>query len=114
MESNEINLGYLEATFGDNKMIINKVLQSFMDNTPSLLSELYACFQDNNWEQTRMIAHKMKTSYNTIGATTVGELLANIEVDANESNKMTIIGLIDQVKNMSENIFIEVNNVLKN
>ena len=107
-----INLNYLESTFGDNKVIINKILQSFMDNTPSLLLNLANCFINNDWEQTRMIAHKMKTSYNTIGAKNTGELLAIIEIETNENNKSNISELIELVRTFSESIFIEVDTEL--
>lgn len=102
---NTIDLSYLEATFGGNKTIINKILNSFMDNTPRLLEELEDKIAKNSWGEVKMIAHKIKSSFNTIGAKNVGELLGRIELETSNDDKLNISLLINQVKSISDNIF---------
>lgn len=109
MELNkQINLLYLETTFGNNKTVINKVLTSFLNNTPQLLIDLGNQANQNNWGEVKMIAHKIKSSFNTIGATTVGNLLAEIELGATEKNKENIFGLINNIKELEQQVFSEV------
>lgn len=107
-----IDLSYLEATFGGNKTIINKVLQSFIDNTPQLLIELEDNIANYSWKEVKMIAHKIKSSFNTIGAKNVGELLGRIELETSDYDKLNISLLINQVRSMSDNIFNAVTSEL--
>ena len=104
----QINLTYLETTFGDNKLIINKVLNSFMNNTPQLLEDLSLKAVNSNWQDVQMIAHKMKSSFNTLGATSIGNMLAEIERGANVGEFQSILDMVNQVKELSKQVFKEV------
>jgi len=103
-----IDLSYLEITFGGNKVIINKILKSFIDSASDLVLELTNNVNESNWENVKMIAHKMKSSYNTIGAKTTGNILERIELESAQENKTTIILLINQVKKISQQVIKEV------
>jgi HPt (histidine-containing phosphotransfer) domain-containing protein len=107
--SNSINLNYLEVTFGGDKKIINKVLKSFMSNTPEFITELADNVTTGNWNNVRMIAHKIKSSFNTIGAIKVGDVLSRIELDSSEENKSNIYLLVNQVKELSQKVFSDIN-----
>ena len=106
--NNQINLTYLEATFGNNKSIINKVLNSFLSKTPQLLIDLTDNANNNNWDEVKMIAHKTKSSFNTIGATTIGDILAQIELEAGNENEDNIHILINKVENLKQHVFNEI------
>ena len=107
-----IDLSYLEATFGGNGAIVNKVLQSFIDNTPQLLRELIDNSSNKNWGEVKMVAHKMKSSYNTIGAKNTGEILAKIELEALGEDQLNISNLVAQVEGLSQGVFKEVKSEL--
>ncbi len=106
--NNTIDLSYLEATFSGNKEIINKVLQSFMKNTPELLIELNDRAINNDWENVKMIAHKIKSSFNTIGAKRIGDILLKIELASNDSDSSNVLLLISEANSLSESVFEEI------
>lgn len=111
--SSQINLDYLNATFGNNQMVIQKILNNFLKNTPQLIQ----CLSDNidaiNWAEIKMIAHKTKTSYTTVGATVVAQKLAEIELNASLENKMSILPLINEIKLLNELVCSEIIEVLE-
>lgn len=109
MEINkQLDLSYLETTFGGNKMIVNKVLSSFLDKTPQLITSLKESVNQNNWDEVKMIAHKMKSSFNTLGAKLIGELLAEIELKSLEGNKNELLDLTVKIQNLGEQALNEV------
>jgi|GEM_PF-812421 len=104
----QINLAYLESTFGNNKMVIDKILNSFVSNTPQLMEDLSQHAEKGNREDVKMVAHKMKSSFNTLGATEVGGLLAKIETEAISGNPESLTSMINQVKELNELVFKEI------
>ncbi|MCO6500582.1 MAG: Hpt domain-containing protein [Vicingus serpentipes] len=106
--NSQINLTYLETTFGNNRMIINKVLSSFLNNTPQLVEDLSLNAVNSKWEDVQMIAHKMKSSFNTLGATSIGNILAEIERGACDKKVESILDMVNQVKELSQHVFKEV------
>jgi len=105
---NTIDLSYLKITFSDNNAIINKVLQSFTDSTPQHLEQLITSCSNRNWEDVKMVAHKMKSSYNTIGAKKAGELLAQIELEALNADQPNLSNLVNKIEELSQEVFKEV------
>lgn len=105
---NSIDLSYLRVTFGDNNEIINKVLKSFIEGTPPLLMELQENAAKNNWDVVREIAHKIKSSYNTIGAKQVGNFLAKLEEDAIGGDQTILSMLVLEIDEESKLVFKEV------
>ena len=104
----QINLDYLERTFDSDKIIIHKILNSFIDNTPQLIKDLSEHISQGNKEDVIMIAHKMKTSFNTLGATEVGTLLSKIELEAASSNVQSLSNMVEKVKELNEQVLKEV------
>ncbi len=63
---------------------------------------------NNSWENVKMIAHKIKSSYNTIGAKETGEILEKIELETAFENKGNIQSFVAQLGELSERVFREV------
>lgn len=110
--NNAIDLSYLERTFDGNKDTISIVLQSFINNTPQLTKELIDCITNASWENAKMLAHKIKSSFITIGAKKTGDLLEKIEMESSDENKDVIQRLIKKLIEMSEQVFSEVNSTI--
>ena len=106
--ANSIDLSYLRITFGDNNEIINKVLKSFINGTPQLLVDLQESEIKKDWNNVKEIAHKMKSSYNTIGAKYAGGLLAQIELNAVDGDQSLVSNLIIEIDEVSKMVFKEV------
>ncbi len=107
--SNQTNLEYLEVTFGGNKVALNKILNSFLTNTTQLMKDLFVNYDAENWGEVKMIAHKMKSSFNTVGAKDIGHTLEEIEQSAIEGgDKSNIPVLISNVKILGTKAFKEI------
>lgn len=114
MRNNIIDLSYLELTFKGNKGLIIKILKSVIDNSPNELVELSNYEKDKNWEQVKMTAHKLKTSFETIGAKKVADILLNIELTSSNKDTMKISELISEASNLSVSVFEEIKIQLSN
>ena len=79
-----------------------------MNNTPQSMVDLSNKATNNNWDEVKMIAHKMKSSFNTIGAKDIGGLLARVELEAADDNKTNLCLLINQAKGLGSQAFDEI------
>jgi HPt (histidine-containing phosphotransfer) domain-containing protein len=98
-----IDLSYLENTFSGNKEIINKVLESFLESTPQLVLNLSYNIKNKNWNEVKMLAHMIKSSFHTIGAKSVGDILEELELSLRNS-----ISLLNQINLLSQQVFNEI------
>jgi HPt (histidine-containing phosphotransfer) domain-containing protein len=110
--SNSIDLNYLELTFEGDKNTINIVLQSFIKNTPQLTKELIECMVAASWKEAKHLAHKIKSSFITVGAKRIGDLLDKILTVPGNKNKTEVNCLVKELKELSEQVFSEVNSTI--
>ena len=103
-----IDLSYLEAAFDNNVMLLNTILQSFLDDTPNGLIELEALGNAKKWNEVKSTAHKIKTSFNTIGSKKAGSLLQSIESGVTGGDVSNFLSLIEEVKPIAKLVFEEV------
>ncbi len=89
------DLTYIKNTFGTDPLMINKVLELFLNNTPSLMGTLSNSILNENWGDVSAEAHKGKSSFATLGANSIAKCLSRIEVMAKEISPKNI-DLINQ------------------
>jgi len=73
------NLPKLQELFSNNDAVVKKMLQLFIDKTPPLLEELQQAYIQGKYLQISKIAHKLKSSIKTLGASELGEQLQKLE-----------------------------------
>lgn len=107
-----IDLSYLEITFDGNKEIITIILQSFIKNTPQLTTELIECMVNDSWGKAKQLAHKLKSSFITVGAKRMGDLLEKILTESFVNNNAVVQALMKNIIELSEQVFAEVNSTI--
>ena len=91
------------------------MIEMFLQKTPGALEEMNASFRQQNWKELRMIAHRIKPSFNYMGAAGIQKKLALIEnYSETQSNLDKIEELIQEVETSSRVVFDELATELKN
>ncbi len=114
-DSINLDLSHLKNTIGDEEFIVT-ILEVFVEETPDDLRILKEQINTADFENAGLTAHKIKSSYRTLGMTKISGLLQKIELAAKNEEK------IDKIKNkwlpelipMLDSSMEEVKDYLKN
>jgi signal transduction histidine kinase/HPt (histidine-containing phosphotransfer) domain-containing protein len=107
--STKINLTYLKSIAGDNDEFIIQMIEMFLQKTPEALEEMEKKFKEQNWEDVRNIAHRIKPTYTYVGLSDIHKMLATIEKCCQaKENLETVPELIDKVETLSTLAFAEL------
>ncbi len=102
------NLEYLHNTCGGSEEMVQMILDMFISTTPDCLVEMEEHFSNGDSEELRKVAHKVKSSFLTIGAKPTGEKLQLIEDAAKNSEIDQLESTIQQVLQESKAIIEEL------
>jgi len=80
IKEGKINLSYLREISEGNEAFIIEMIEMFLHNTPEALEHMDECFKKKNWEELRLIAHRIKPSFAYMGLSDTQKMLAEIEV----------------------------------
>ncbi len=102
----KIDLSYLQQIGGDNPAFIMQMIEMFLQKTPVALEEMNEKFNQQNWEDLKNIAHRIKPSYTYIGLGRIHKMLAEIEDNSStKTNLESIPELINSVEIQSLEAF---------
>ncbi len=94
------DLSFLKKTFDNDVEIIKSVLQVFIEETPSEYKKLKEAIENKNIDAIRGIAHKLKSSFKTIGLQKETSVLENIEYSSKEKLEFPL--LVEQFHNLDQ------------
>lgn len=106
-----IDLSYLQITFGDSQEMIKLVIDLFINQTPGQIREMKQEIIDNKPENVKRIAHKLKSSFLTIGAMEIANKLEYIEQKAGETEINEIASLADTIASDNLKVITELKNL---
>ncbi|MBQ4820213.1 ATP-binding protein [Aquimarina sp. MMG016] len=73
------DLSFLKETFDNDQDIIKNVLQIFIEDTPNDYKKLIYAIENEDLENSKQFAHKLKSSFKTIGLNNEAKILEKIE-----------------------------------
>ncbi|RUT79579.1 Hpt domain-containing protein [Ancylomarina longa] len=76
---NIIDLSYLKEMSGNDKSIIEEMIEIFIEQIPEFEEEISTHFELQDWNGLGAIAHKAKSSVRTMGMEYMGECLEKLE-----------------------------------
>ncbi len=74
-----LNVGVLESLVGDDPEVVKDFLVQFRDVAEQSAQELERALDDRSWNDVVDIAHRLKSSSRSVGATILGDACATIE-----------------------------------
>lgn len=99
----DINLAYLKKTAMGDDVFVKKICDIFNEKTPQLITSLEASIASGETEKTRVVAHRIKTHFETVGVSWLSEALEQLE--AQDTPPKTVIvheRLANFIKNIRE------------
>ncbi len=106
-----LNLARLKRTFGDDKSFIKSLLEIFLEDTPRDYSLFVELIEAHKYEKASEMAHKLKSSFESLGIEKPSSLLNQIEKDIRSSaDTDSIDTLLSELNILYPKVISEVNN----
>jgi HPt (histidine-containing phosphotransfer) domain-containing protein len=82
MTALQFNLDYLKDIFNGNEKSVAEVVKLFLDELPDSVNQLKYAYEENDMQAFRRAAHKLKSSLRAIGADSLGQSAAHMEINS--------------------------------
>jgi HPt (histidine-containing phosphotransfer) domain-containing protein len=120
MKSNDINtervidLSYLNSLSDGDREFKKEMIETFLKNTPPLISEMKDHLQKSDWKKIGDIAHKMKPSFTFMGIHSAKDLIRNLECNGRkETGTRDIPTQVIELDNICSKAFIELHDEME-
>ena len=98
----KINLTYLKQIADGNDAFVIEMIEMFINKTPMALEEMTINFKQQNWEEVRKIAHRIRPSFGYIGMSDIQQTLVKIETLSEEhKDPEQVNSLIQEVESFT-------------
>jgi CheY-like chemotaxis protein/HPt (histidine-containing phosphotransfer) domain-containing protein len=98
-EQNKLyDLTMIRSVSGGDEAFIRKMILLFIDTVPQNVQELVLALGQKNWEQVSKMAHKLKSTIDSMGIRSLHDQIRKVEMDA--KNKVQLDGLTERVKHV--------------
>jgi CheY-like chemotaxis protein len=95
------NLNMVYGIAGGDESFIRRMIQLFLDSVPQSLLEMKHETDQKNWEQVGKLAHKMKSTIDSMGIVSLKETIRQIEKNGkkseHEGDMPTLVAMVDVV-----------------
>jgi hypothetical protein len=92
------DLSLVESLSGGDKTFIKKMVALFIETIPSNINALKQALQKQDWEQVSKMAHKLKSSVDSMGIKTLRNEIREVESKAKKMESLeTIPALVEKV-----------------
>lgn len=96
------DLSYLNQVFQGNKVLINQIIQLFLDQVPGYISEMEDTAGKGRLNELHPLAHKAKSSIAMLGMRQLEQLVLQIEFNSKNNRDLDKIpGMINQLKELT-------------
>ncbi len=109
----QINLSYLKQIAEGSESFIIEMIEMFLNKTPVALEKMQESFQQQNWEELKQIAHRIKPSFGYIGLPETQKMLAEIEKLSDEhTNPERVKELVGEIQEVGKSVFVQLKTAL--
>jgi len=92
------DLSMIETISGGDESFLKKMMQIFVDTMPQSMQEIQVELKKQDWEKVGKLAHKMKSTIDSMGIEQLKEDIRTIEQNGKKKEGLEIMpGLIDKV-----------------
>jgi len=94
------DLSIVQSVSGGDKAFIKKMILLFMETVPANVAELSSALEVGNWEQVGKMAHKLKSTVDSMGIKSIHDDIRAVETNAKQQMNLievpAIIGKIEK------------------
>ena len=103
------DLTMVESISGGDQGFIKKMLQLFIDTMPQNVGELQSALQQENWEMVGKHAHKMKSTIDSMGISSLKEDIRAVESNGkNKTNLELVPALVTKVSDIIQKCIAQI------
>ena len=106
------DMHFLRELSDDNEQFYKDFLIMFLTNTPIAINAIKNAFVNDDWENLKLAAHKVKPSFNYVGLKELNALAAKIESQAKEKNPENIPAMITRIEEVMAHAIKELESEL--
>ena len=85
------DLTMIQSVSGGDKAFIKKMILLFIETVPQNVKELVDATEKRNWEQVSKMAHKLKSTIDSMGIRTLREKIRSVELNAKNLEQLEIL-----------------------
>jgi CheY-like chemotaxis protein len=108
-----ISLARLENLMGNNQVRINKVIQSFMEETPRNLEEMMRLHHARLLPDLKTLVHKVKAGYSYLGLTELHSKLNTLEHSLTPDDTSDYTALLREIYDRTADVIVELKKVIQ-
>lgn len=82
------DLSMIQSVSGGDEAFIKKMIRLFMQTVPQNVQELTTATSQGNWEQVAKMAHKLKSTIDSMGIRSIHDLIRSIEMQAKNHDQL--------------------------
>lgn len=99
------DMAQLEAIAAGSKEFLVTLAKIFLQTIPVNSSEMVQCAKSGNWDMTSKLAHKLKSTIDSMNIYSIKTIIRTIELDAkNKKNTESIYKLTQKVDNIIQQV----------
>lgn len=109
MSGKSYNVSKVKAFVGDNEMVLEKMIDIFLTNTPEMLSKIDEGLAQKNYDQVNFFAHKLKSSIDNFSIIQLTEDIRIIEKCAKEKKDIEKLPpLVEKLKSVLTSVMLDI------
>ncbi len=114
VENKIVNIDFFKQLFKNDKNRINKTINAYLKEIPLQLGNLSLLLKDKDFENIKITAHSMKSTFRYIGREDLSEIAKKIEINSAgiEPDEQMIAGKIKHLKEHWKLIEVELKNIV--
>ena len=85
------DLTMIQSVSGGDEEFIKKMIALFIETVPPSMEELLKSVEEKNWDQTGKLAHKLKSTIDSMGIKSIREEIRKVESLAKENRHLDLI-----------------------
>jgi CheY-like chemotaxis protein len=85
------DLAMIQSVSGGDEGFIKKMIQLFIQTVPQNVQELVSATSQGNWEQVSKMAHKLKSTIDSMGIRSVHDQIRNVEMRAKNLEQLELV-----------------------
>jgi CheY-like chemotaxis protein len=95
------DLGMIQSVSGGDKAFIKKMILLFIETVPQNVQELVDATERKNWEQVSKMAHKLKSTVDSMGIRTIHDQIRSVEMNAKNQEHLDLMpNMVRQVESV--------------
>jgi hypothetical protein len=108
------DLSIIKSISGGDDGFVNKMVVLFIDTVPVNLKELNNALKEKNWDMVSKMAHKLKSTLDSMGVASVKQDVKAVELNAKKMESIELIpAMVERINNVVDACIKQLHDFVK-